>query len=65
MGLRGKSVGWGLDRILARLAVLAENLGFRRAAPKGASVFDRLAVSLKRYPDTNLTWYEPHFDFIT
>src|ERR1019366_3864379 len=44
-------------------------IGIQCRAPKGASDFERLSVSLKRYPDTNLNsllraWvfsYEPGF----
>src|ERR1017187_2126155 len=32
---------------------IAEKLGFRRTAPKGASQFKELTASLKRCPDTN------------
>jgi hypothetical protein len=33
---------------------VAEEVDIRRSAPKGAFDFERLAVSLKRYPDTKL-----------
>jgi hypothetical protein len=42
------------------LAQLPEYNSHRRPAPKGASDFEELAVSLKRYPDTNLR-FEPEF----
>jgi hypothetical protein len=34
----------------------AETAELRGSAPKGASDFKRIAVSLKRYPDTEL-WF--------
>src|SRR5208282_1985848 len=34
----------------------AEKAAVRRPAPKGASDFEELTVSLKRYPDTNLSF---------
>jgi hypothetical protein len=34
----------------------AEKLEIRRSAPKGAIDFEGLAVSLKRYPDTKLSF---------
>src|SRR5208282_6726126 len=34
----------------------AEKVAVRRPAPKGASDFEELTVSLKRYPDTNLSF---------
>ncbi len=34
----------------------AERIAVRRPAPKGASDFEELTVSLKRYPDTNLSF---------
>ncbi|MGB6247524.1 MAG: hypothetical protein WBF54_00330, partial [Terriglobales bacterium] len=34
----------------------AEKVEFRCPTPKGASDFKRLAVSLKRYPDTKLSF---------
>jgi hypothetical protein len=35
----------------------AEKADLRRSAPKGAIDFEGLAVSLKRYPDTNLEFF--------
>jgi hypothetical protein len=35
----------------------AEKADLRRSAPKGAFDFEGLAVSLKRYPDTNLEFF--------
>jgi hypothetical protein len=35
--------------------------GLRRSAPKGAFDFEGLAVSLKRYPDTNLEFFRNLF----
>jgi hypothetical protein len=35
----------------------AEEVDSRRPAPKGAFDFERLAVSLKRYPDTRLEFF--------
>jgi hypothetical protein len=35
----------------------AENLAIHGAAPEGAIFFVWLAVSLKRYPDTNLSFF--------
>jgi hypothetical protein len=36
---------------------IAEKLGFRRTAPKGASQFKELTASLKRCPDTKLEFF--------
>jgi hypothetical protein len=36
---------------------VAEEVDIRRSAPKGAFDFERLAVSLKRYPDTKLEFF--------
>jgi len=51
--------GWWLTRSFApplcarlRLKQFAEEVEFQCPAPKGASDFKRLAVSLKRYPNT-------------
>jgi hypothetical protein len=35
----------------------AEKVDIRRSAPKGAFVFELVAVSLKRYPDTKLEFF--------
>jgi hypothetical protein len=35
----------------------AEKVDIRRSAPKGEFDFERLAVSLKRYPDTKLEFF--------
>jgi hypothetical protein len=40
-----------------RLKEVAEEVDIRRSAPKGAFDFERLAVSLKRYPDTKLEFF--------
>ena len=36
---------------------VVEEVGIRRSSPKGAFDFERLAVSLKRYPDTKLEFF--------
>jgi hypothetical protein len=40
---------------------IAEKLGFRRTAPKGASQFKELTASLKRCPDTKLEFFSNLF----
>jgi hypothetical protein len=51
VALREKSQG-GLQRSSAARQA-GEEFGIRRSVPKGAFDFERFAVSLKRYPDTN------------
>jgi hypothetical protein len=51
-----KSLGWSFSAPNQRLEA-AEKVDIRRSAPKGAFDFERLAVSLKRYPDTKLEFF--------
>jgi len=43
------------------MQALAEKLGFRCPAPKGASDFEELTASLKRCPDTKREFFSELF----
>ncbi|MGA9929847.1 MAG: hypothetical protein WBQ13_02815, partial [Terriglobales bacterium] len=51
----GKSIFIGRS-VTSAAKEFAEKVEFRCPAPEGASDFKRLAVSLKRYPDTKLSF---------
>ena len=69
----GNNNGWGTgDEPVSRLILggeavyrmmqaLAEKLGSRCPAPKGASDFEELAASLKRCPDTKREFFSALF----